>query len=254
MLSLAIASNVVATSASAASHGVSSPALRSQGVPVFMYHRIDHDVPSDEIGRELTLDPATFERELRQLHDARIATITASELVDDLKRGNAPSRTVVLTFDDGYSDAASEVLPLLRKYGMRGTFYVVTGTIGKPRHLSWREIRVLARAGMEIGAHGTEHYDLSTLSVAEQRAVATDCVHAIRRWTKIAASTYAYPSGQFNSATMGVMHDLRMHAAFTTQPGLVRSLASPYTLPRVRLNRRDADTVFAQYIDPLGRG
>ena len=223
----------------------------SSGVPVFMYHRIDRQVPIEAIGRELTIDPAVFERELKRLYDAHVATITANDLVADLVHGHLPARTVVLTLDAGYRDAATEVLPRLRKYGMRATFYVVTGTIGTPNHLTWREIREMQHDGMEIGAHGEQHLDLSTLTSSEQQAIAGSCIRSIRRWTALEPTTYAYPSGAYDAATLAVMHNLGMHAAFTTQPGLVHSLGSPYTLPRVRLNRRDADDVFSAYIEPV---
>ena len=248
MVRKALVAAIACAIAAAPDRGVAAP---STGVPVFMYHRIDRSVPTEEIGRELTIDPAVFERELRRLHDAHVETITANDLVEDLAHGKLPQHTVVLTFDDGYSDAATEVFPRLRKYGMRATFYVVTGTIGTPHHLTWRDIRAMQHDGMEIGAHGAEHLDLSTLTSAEQQEIAGSCVRSISRWTATKPTTYAYPSGQYDAATLAVMRGLGMRAAFTTQPGVVRSLASPYTLPRVRLNRRDADDVFAAYAAPV---
>lgn len=38
-------------------------------------------------------------------------------------------RYATLSFDDGYLDAATTVLPILKNYGIRATFYIVTSTL-----------------------------------------------------------------------------------------------------------------------------
>ena len=125
------------------------------GVPVLMYHRVDADVPSDPVGRDLTVEPATFEAELRYLREHRIAAITAADLAARLTRGERPQAAVVLTFDDGYDDGMTTAVPLMEKYGARGTFYVSSGFVGTPHHLTWRQMRAMRAAGMEVACHGT---------------------------------------------------------------------------------------------------
>jgi len=75
-----------------------------------------------------------------------------------------PKRAVILTFDDGRSDALSVVLPLLRKRGMRATFFIITGRVGEPGFLTWEGVRALAAAGMEIGSHTQTHPRLPDLT------------------------------------------------------------------------------------------
>jgi len=221
------------------------------GVPVLMYHKIDAQVPKTVVGRDLTVEPAVFAAQLHYLREHRIATITAAELASDLARGQHPANVVVLTFDDGYEDAATVALPLLREYGARGTFFVSSGFVGTPRHLTWKEMRAMRAAGMEVACHGTFHLDLSTLDRARQMAEAGGCMRRFAHYLGGAPPvTYAYPAGKFDAVTLEIMKQLGIVAAFTERAGLVSSLAQPYALPRRRIRHDDAVTRFGALATP----
>ncbi len=222
------------------------------GVPVLMYHRVDVRIPAgDAVGRDLTVEPGAFAAQLEYLRDHRIATITAEDLARELAAGRRPVRAVVLTFDDGYEDAATTALPLLRKYGARGTFYISSGFVGTPRHLSWKQIRELRAGGMEVACHGTEHLDLSTLDRAGQLAEAGGCLRRFARWIGGKPPvTYAYPAGKYDATTLAIMPELGIRVAFTERPGDVRDLARPYELPRRRIRHDDGIAQFAALVEP----
>ena len=221
------------------------------GVPVLMYHLVDAKVPKDAVGRDLTVEPAAFDAQLKYLNAHHIATITARELAEDLGRGVRPKSSVVLTFDDGYEDAATTALPILRANHARGTFYVSSGFVGTPRHLTWKEMRALRDAGMEVACHGTMHLDLSTLDNAGQHAEAAGCMRRFARYLGGPPPvTYAYPAGQYDATTLAMMRELGMRAAFTEHPGLVRDLAQPYVLPRRRVRHDDGIAQFAAVATP----
>ncbi len=222
-----------------------------QGVPVLMYHLVDAHVPNDPVGRDLTVEPQTFAEQLRYLRAHHIETLTAAKLADDLAHGIHPASAVVLTFDDGYEDAATTALPILRANHAVGTFYVSSGFVGTPRHLTWNEMRALRSAGMEVACHGTMHLDLSTLDSAAQHAEAAGCMRRFARYLGGAPPrTYAYPAGQYNATTLAMMRELGMTAAFTEHPGVVRDLARPYELPRRRIRHDDTIAQFAAVATP----
>jgi peptidoglycan/xylan/chitin deacetylase (PgdA/CDA1 family) len=216
-----------------------------------MYHRVDANVPSDAVGRDLTVEPAAFAAQLAYLRAHRIAAITAEELARDIAHRKLPERAVVLTFDDGYDDAATTALPLLRKYGARGTFYVSSGFVGTPRHLSWKQLRELRAAGMEVACHGTFHLDLSTLDRTGQLREAAGCMRRFAHYLGGAAPvTYAYPAGKYDAETLAIMRSLGIVAAFTEHPGAVQDLARPYELPRRRIRHDDTVANFAALVAP----
>lgn len=239
----------LATSLAASAPSVSADSW--PGVPVLMYHRIDRNVPHDAVGRDLTVEPAAFAAQLRYLREHRIRTLTATELAEDLAHGRRPRSAVVLTFDDGYDDNATVAFPLLRANDARATFYVSSGFVGTPRHVTWRELRAMRAAGMEVACHGTFHLDLSTLDRAQQEAEAGGCVRRFARYLGGApARSYAYPAGKFDATTRDVMRELGMLAAFTEGGGNVRELTDAYALPRLRVRHDDSIADFARLVQP----
>jgi peptidoglycan/xylan/chitin deacetylase (PgdA/CDA1 family) len=229
--------------------GTLAAAPSPPGVPVLMYHKVDAHTPPGPIGRSLTLEPAAFEAQLDWLRKHAIRTLTMNELADALKRGEHPRNAVVLTFDDGYNDAADVVTPLLRKYGAHASFYVSAGFIGDGRHASWAKLRMMHAAGMEIGCHGTRHLDLSRVGRAGATHEVTHCVDALAHYVA-RPTTYAYPAGRWNATTLALMRQMGMKAALTERPGVVTSLAAPYTLPRRRIDRTAGLASFAALATP----
>jgi peptidoglycan/xylan/chitin deacetylase (PgdA/CDA1 family) len=221
----------------------------SAGVPVLMYHKVDPLVPRDSTGRSLTIDPGVFAAQLAWLRAHGIRTITMDDLAEALRRGQHPQHAVVLTFDDGYNDAADVVTPILRRYGDRASFYVSAAFIGDGRHASWTKLRVMRGAGMEIGCHGSHHLDLTTLSRAGASREINGCVAALTHYL-VRPTTYAYPAGRFNATTLALMRAAGMKAALTEIPGAVTTLAQPYVLPRRRIGRDTGMASFAALATP----
>lgn len=219
------------------------------GVPILMYHAVDPVTPRDAVGRSLTLDPATFEAQLAWLRSHHIRTLTTEQLAEALARGGPPENAVVLTFDDGYVDAATVVTPLLVKYGARASFYVTEGFIGDGRHASWVQLRAMRDAGMEIGCHGTRHRDLTQLSHAQAAFEIEHCVEMLTRYLG-RPTTYAYAAGKWNADDVAILRAEGLKAALTERPGSVASLAAPYSWPRRRIDRRDGFAVFENLATP----
>lgn len=99
---------------------------RRGAVPVVMYHRVGPEIDDWAWSNSLTISSATFEDHLRWLRKSRYYTATLEELHMHMSGGTAlPKRSVVLTFDDGYIDNWSYVVPLLYRYGFKGSIAVV---------------------------------------------------------------------------------------------------------------------------------
>src|SRR5712692_11119715 len=65
------------------------------------------------------------------------------------------SAVISLTFDDAMETHLDNVGPILKKYGLHGTFFVSTGAEGwRNRVEAWRR---LAAEGNEIGGHTVNH-------------------------------------------------------------------------------------------------
>ena len=76
----------------------------------------------------LFVRPAELEQQLQYLSENGYETIFFEDLAH-LERYEKP---VILTFDDGYDDNYTLLLPLLQKYHMKATIFMIAGDIGGP--------------------------------------------------------------------------------------------------------------------------
>ncbi len=215
---------------------------------VLMYHRVDVSAPSDYISQALTVSPVQFAAELQYLHDQGLHTVGIAELQRDLRAHRSVARDVVLTFDDGYADQFTYAFPILQRYGDVATFFVNVGTVGTPRHMSWDQVELMARAGMSIGCHGVTHVDLSELGASAQSYQIDRCVTVLGAHLHSGVLAYAYPSGAFDAETIALEQRAGLIFGFTTDPRFQTDAQSPYELTRLRIKSGMTAADFATLI------
>ena len=183
-------------------------------IPVLMYHKIP-DVPL-VTKHQIYVTKSNFEKHLVYFKKQKLTPITFADYLKfasgELPLKKFPSRPIILTFDDGYTDNYTNLLPLMQQYGYRGVLYLL-GDFDL-RYNKWdadfdpteprSEIMDLAQkqafvaAGWEIGAHTMSHPRLTTLlppeAAAEIRRSKTELEAALQ--TEIVS--FAYPYGDCN--------------------------------------------------------
>ena len=187
-----------------------------QGLPVLMYHKIPDAPPASRHRIYVTKDE--FEKHLAYFRRRQLTPIT---FVDYLKfaRGewplaDFPARPIVLTFDDGYTDNYTNLLPLMRRHGYRGVLYLL-GDFAL-RHNRWdvevdpteprAELMDLAQkqafvaAGWEIGAHTQTHPHLTTLPLTAARGEIERSKASLEKTLGTEVVSFAYPYGDCNEA------------------------------------------------------
>ena len=228
----------------------------SSGVAViFMYHHVSSTVQPGPYARALTLTPAEFAHQLSWLRTHGCETLTVDTLLDDVHAGSLRGCEVALTFDDGYDDAANVVLPLLQDAGDSATFYVSSGFVGQPGHISRTQLKELAAAGMQIGAHTVTHADLTTLRDAAARREIEQSGQALTRWSGMSVDSFAYPAGQYNAGVEALVRNAGYRNALTTQPGRLSfaSLADALALPRYRIEHGTGGALIERVVGPATR-
>ncbi|MEA3397048.1 MAG: polysaccharide deacetylase family protein, partial [Chloroflexota bacterium] len=168
-------------------------------VPILMYHYVSAlPVDADVFRRDLTVSPETFDAELRYLKDNGYQTVTLRDLYDALSVGRPlPDKPIVLTFDDGYRDAYTEILPLLQKYDFVGVFFVLAtpAHFESPAYMTWADVRAMAEAGMSIQGHGRDHYDMRNRSVDFLVYQILGIKEAVEAHTDQQVTFFCYPAG-----------------------------------------------------------
>lgn len=139
-------------------------------VMVLFYHR----VADDGLAPEWTCPWEAFRRQMEWL-EAHFDMVTLAEAQRRI-RGINDRPAVSVTFDDGYSDNCRQALPYLVERQIPCTYFVALHNVltGEPfSHDAARgeplppntidELRRLAAAGVEIGAHTRTHADLGRM-------------------------------------------------------------------------------------------
>ena len=219
------------------------PARASADLPILMYHYTGPLPPNPDVfRRDLTVSPALFEGQLTSLADSGIETVTLDRLFDHLEgRRPLPPRAVALTFDDGYVDNYEVAFPLLKRYGMVGTFFVTTGFVGRPGYMTWEQLEEMASAGMAIEAHSVTHADLTKIAPAQLSRELGVPKQQLEERLGRPCRFLAYPGGRFDPAVIRATKAAGYTAAVTTQHGLRHTGAGPFELTRVRV--RGTETV-----------
>lgn len=199
---------------------------------ILMYHYVRNvDANADPLGYRLSVHENELDNQIQLLQSLGYHTMTMA----DLAAGKGDSRSVVMTFDDGYEDFYTTAYPIFKKYGWTATLYIITNKIGG-NYMTWDQIRELQAAGFEIGDHTLDHFALNTLSVEQQRHQIIDSKHDLEQQLGRPVTAFCYPSGRYNADTIQIVKDAGYTSATTTVPGLVRVGSDPFLYQRVRMN------------------
>ncbi|MGO0122660.1 polysaccharide deacetylase family protein [Desulfothermobacter acidiphilus] len=131
------------------------PVYYKNRVVVLMFHNLD---PTYQ-GRG-TLTPDAFAADIKALVDQGFNFVTAEQLAAFLEgKGQVPPNAVLITFDDGYKGNYLYAFPVLEKYRIPATIFLIGSLIGHhPNFLTWEEVRKMAQSGLiTFGGHT---YDL----------------------------------------------------------------------------------------------
>ena len=215
-------------------------AKRRATVPILMYHYIS--VPpknADRYRRDLSVTPKNFEDQLKYLVAYSYTIVSLNDVYTYLATGAAlPAKPVVLTFDDGYRDAHDNAFPLLKKYHMSATFFIVSDFInyGDPAYLTWDMVKEMSAAGMDIEPHSRTHPDMRNRPNDFLVWQILGPIEAITAYTGKRPHFFCYPSGQYDAAVIRVLASVDTWAAVTTQQGMTHTLADAMTWTRVRVH------------------
>jgi peptidoglycan/xylan/chitin deacetylase (PgdA/CDA1 family)/glycosyltransferase involved in cell wall biosynthesis len=205
----------------------SSRAVRigqSHPVPILAYHQVCSQ--SDPALSTYAVAPGAFNRHMWLLRTLGYRTQTLRDVVDAFETSaRIPSRTVVLTFDDGYRDTFEVAAPILARHGFRATVFAVTTCVGrtalweetagdeKPVLATWEQLQALREMGWEIGFHTMTHPDLTTLPPHRLAAEIISGKSDFERALGSQVDTIAYPYGKFTSSIVAAARSSGARAA-----------------------------------------
>ncbi len=214
-------------------------------VIVLNYHKVDN------MNISLSVAPSDFEKQIAYLAQNGFHTVTPHELYMAFTDGAAlPTNPVLITFDDGYADNYTKAYPILKKYGMKATIFVITSLMGKPGYLTWGQAAEMEAAGLvSIESHTVTHGSLTGLTDDQIRYELTEAKHDIEQRLGKEVEFLAYPTGAYNLHIARLVKEAGYKGAFTVRYGNMDSATNLYAIERVPIFRTP-DT-FASFLERL---
>jgi peptidoglycan/xylan/chitin deacetylase (PgdA/CDA1 family) len=187
---------------------------------------------------------------MNYLYEKNYNVIPLSDLVCLLEEGKRiPSKTVSITFDDGYEDNYRYVFPVLKKYNFFATIFLTTDWVGDKQHaskngikipmLDWSQVAEMHTSGLvSFEPHTVSHPKLSMLTSDEVVREITQSKDEVEQQLGKTCKVFAYPYGNFDFRTEEVVRRL-FSASLTVNRGFVGGKDS---LWRLRRNAVDSFT------------
>lgn len=215
-------------------------------VPILMYH---HFADEGTIGT--TVSAELFENQIKALRDEGYTAISFDELCDYVFNGTSlPKRPIIITMDDGYESVYETAYPILKKYDMKATVFIIGVSHGKSvykdtqysiiPHLTDAEAMEMVESGvMSIQSHSYdmhqyEPYETGTYRVGVQQldgesdaeyveAFTADFERASAQIQSISGKkpfVYSYPFGKSNKISENLLKDMGVTVTLTITEGI----------------------------------
>jgi len=225
---------------------------RHARIPILMYHGIRPTLGARHPYFETNIAPALFARHMELLSNYGYTTVTLREVNEALLTGRAVGKWVALTFDDGYRDFYTAAFPVLSKYGLTATVFVIPGLTGEQRidrdgkeFMTWGEIREVQSYGMQIGSHTMTHPQLHSMQPTQIKKELKQSKDLIEDKLGVAIQSFAYPFAfpEQDRPFVQTMKDLlTLHGycdGVCTIIGTAQRGHDPLFLPRLPVNGYD---------------
>jgi len=208
-------------------------------IPIVLYHSISNDVSP------LSLNINEFEKHIIFLKKRYYKTINFDEV------NSTKNKQIIITFDDGYKDLLSDVLPILKKYDFKATCFVVSGLLGKkntwdvskknfvPKHLmNTNDLREWIDNGMSIGSHSHNHVDLTTLKANEINNELIYSKKFLEDKIGVNINNFSYPYGKVNNSVYKITKQIYKKATTTNRGRFNTTKHDLHLIPRIDMGKK----------------
>ncbi len=205
--------------------------LSDDGLPVLMYHFFyDKNERNGADGNWIEI--SDFEEQMKYLSENNYYFPTWEEVESYIDgKTELPEKSVVITVDDGDPSFFKLAVPIIQKYNVKATSFVITYWYGNVAENKEKNISYQSHSNdmHKAGANGkgvmlSWNYNDIKEDLLLSKEILGD------------ATIFCYPFGQYIESNIQVLKDSGFKLAFTTKGGRVKKGASKFELPRVRIS------------------
>ena len=220
-----------------------------RGLTILTYHSISNEIEPDE-----TVTPEEFERQLQYIKE-NYKVISLGEAIEYLQTDFGKiSGSIVITFDDGYSDNYYNAYPLLKKHDFPATIFLISDFIKNngSKYLSSSQIHEMKSNDISFGSHTVSHQILTRLTNEEIVREIRDSKDTLESRLDQKISSFAYPVGtraDFNDEIMEIVKACKYTCACSNMYGMNGENADIFALKRIGIETTDNFFIFKQKLD-----
>ncbi len=204
--------------------------------PIVMYHSV---TPSASPQNRLAITDATFERQMNFLKSRRYNVVPLETLAAMIKeKKKIPQKTISITFDDGYKDNYTYAFPILKKYNLPATLFIITDEVGRPDRVNWDEVKEMRDSGLiTVGSHALGPEPLINYkSRDEVKRQIFDSKKLLEEKLGREVNVFSYPEGRFTDWIRQLVIDAGYKCAVATNPGRRFASNDVFALKRLRIS------------------
>ncbi len=173
-------------------------------IPIFVYHNIVKT--QQEIEHDYMQTTAkTFEKQLNGLQRAGYHFINYDDLIA-YEKGEKKlyKKSAIITFDDGWEGVYQNAYPILQKYNIPATCFLIDENMGKETVLKWEQVRQMKQSGLiSFYSHGKQHLYYDKIAPNQ---LAEDTLQAHQKIEKELGEKqtriFTYPYGVYTEETV----------------------------------------------------
>lgn len=205
------------------------------GLAILMYHYF-YDEDKGETGENSNwMEMGDFEAQIKYLVDNKYYFPTWQEVRDFIDgKKTLPAKSIVITIDDGHSTLFSHAIPLLEKYNVKATAFIITSRSAAKKFKKYQSENIqfqshthdMHKGGCK-GGHGglfrCINFDkgLADLNTSISVLGSSDAI--------------AYPYGDVTQNVLDITTKAGFKIGVTTKNGKAKKGMNPLQLPRVRM-------------------
>ncbi|MCM8799958.1 MAG: polysaccharide deacetylase family protein [Candidatus Omnitrophica bacterium] len=212
-------------------------------IPVLVYHSIKW--------------PLSFKKQLEFLKRNSFEILNPNDFILKLNQlpKKSPKPSILLTFDDGYSDLFFNVFPFLLEFRFPALIFLTVDKISKEGYLTYEKIKEMLDTGLiYIGSHTLSHRYLPYLKDEEINFEIGESKRILEENLKTEINFFSYPWGGFNYYIKEKLKEAGYICAFTTNQGLSFSLKHKDLFAIKRLTVKENESFLKFFLKVSGAG
>lgn len=224
--------------------------IQEDKILILTYHGVVEKI-LDDPAITVDISEQRFEEQIKWLYDNDFKSLSMEEFYEWKVNGKKlPRKSVLITFDDGWSNFYSNAMPILEKYDTKATVFVLwkyseNASKDENIYLTMDQVEDIRKNHplMEIHSHS---YDLHVREKAESQKydIYDEDMKKVREFDN-KTNFYAYPFGERDEQYIRALKDNNFKMAFTFGPyDFAKRSDDNYQVPRYGMYESTQDWKF----------